>query len=300
MIFIAGATGFIGTHLLTRLKEKGIEARCLARKPASARKAEELGFETAAGDVMDRESLRGSMRGAEMVVNLVGILQEKDGATYRRIHVEGCGNLLEEAAQAGVKHFFYQSALGADLHSDSPYQKTKALAEEKVKASGIPYTIFRPSLVVGEGDGFTRTLVKLIKSPGPMIPIPGRGEAKFQPLFVEDWGTCFLDIVNNPGALGKTYELGGPEHLTFNEMVQAVAEAMGVRKDLLHIPSGLARLGVKVFEKTPLALATSEQLALLQMDNITDPDAVKKNFGFDPKPFREALAVFISPRGRDR
>lgn len=299
MIFIAGATGFIGRHLIEALRERGIKARCLVRTPEKAALCKD-GLEAVLGDITDKETLRGKLEGAETVLHLVGIIEEKGTDTFRKVHVRGTENLVNEAKKAGVRHFFYQSALGAGKNSWSEYQNTKAEAEEIVRNSGIPYTIFRPSLVVGAGDGFTAKIISLIKAPSPVIPVPGKGRAKFQLLYVGDWVKCFLSIIDNPAAIGRTYEFGGPEHLTYNEIVSAVAKAMGAHKPLLHMPLGLAGAGVRFLENTPLRLATSEQLRLLQVDNICEKDSVKSDFGFDPVPFGKALNLFISPRAPGR
>lgn len=299
MIFVAGGTGFIGTALIAALKEEGHAVRCLVRASRKGSRCEEMGFETVPGDITEGESLRGALEGVRMVVHLVGIIEERGKQTFKKVHVEGTRNLLEEAKRAGVRHFFYQSAIGADLGSWAVYHRTKAEAEEMVKASGIPYTIFRPSLVIGHGGGFIEKLQGIIKT-GPVIPVPGKGEAKLQPIYVGDLVKCILKTVDNPGALGRTYELGGPEHLTYNQVVKTVAAAMGVEKPLVHIPSALAALGVKILQWTPLRPATLEQLRLLNTDNICERDSVRKNFGFEPISLREALNLFISLQGQGR
>ncbi|MFN3479153.1 MAG: complex I NDUFA9 subunit family protein [Thermodesulfovibrionales bacterium] len=301
MIFIAGGTGFIGQHLLKALKEGNFKVRCLARTEERAVLCRKSGFEAVTGDITDRESLRNSLDAVETVVHLVGIIEEKGEMTFQRVHVEGTRNLVDEAKRGGVKHIFYQSALGASLNSDAAYQRTKAEAEEIVKNSGIPYTIFRPSLVIGEKDGFTERLKELIKL-GPFVPVPGTGEAKFQPIYVGDWVRCFLSILGSIEAIGKTYEFGGPEHLTYNDLILQLMEVMGVRKPLIHIPLSLARAGIpliglgnrigKVIGKK-IPTVTAEQLMLLERDNICDLDSVKRLFGFEPIKYKEALRMFI-------
>jgi NADH dehydrogenase len=300
VIFVVGAAGFIGSHLVRELRSEGHAVRCLARTEEKAERCVEEGFEARVGDITNPDSLRGALDGTRMVVNLAGIIAERAGQSFEAIHVRGTENLLAESAHAGVEHFFYQSALGADPNSHAHYHTTKARAEEAVKASGIPYTIFRPSLVVGPGDGFTTKVKDIINAPGPVIPVPGKGEARFQPIYVEDLVKCFLSIVEKPVALGRTYELGGPEYLSYNHLVLDIAKAMGVEKKLMHIPMGLAALGTWILSKTPFSPATPEQLMLLDTDNICDKDTVRKNFGFDPLPFREALRRFISPQGQGR
>jgi uncharacterized protein YbjT (DUF2867 family) len=299
MIFVAGGTGFIGTALIAALKEDGHAVRCLVRALQRESRCEEMGFETVPGDITEGESLRGALEGVRMVVHLVGIIEERGKQTFKKVHVEGTRNLIEEARRAGVKHFFYQSAIGADLGSWAAYHRTKAEAEEMVKASGIPYTIFRPSLVIGQGGGFIEKLQGIIKT-GPVIPVPGKGEAKLQPIHVGDLVKCIVKTIDNPGALGRTYELGGPEHLTYNQVVKTVAAAIGVEKPLVHIPFALASLGVKILERTPLRPATLEQLRLLNTDNICERDSVRKNFGFEPISLKEALSFFTSLQGQGR
>ena len=306
MFFVAGGTGFIGRHLIEALQRGGCGVRCLVRNPEKASACERAGFGSAVGDITDRESLRGALDGCSVAVHLVGIIEEKGAATFERVHVLGTENLVSEAKKTRVKHFFYQSALGASAESPSNYLRTKAQAEEIVKASGLPHTIFRPSLVVGEGDGFTAKLRGLIEI-GPVVPIPGDGTTKFQPIYVDDWSRCFTSLFCPSGerypGVSKLYEIGGPEHLTYNEIVAQLMNAMGVRKPTMHVPlemlrlslpfSGISRgIGALLGKKIPSV--TRGQLELLQSDNICDRDSVEKNFGFVPMTYGEALKRFIA------
>lgn len=301
VFFIAGATGFVGEHLVKAMKERGLNARCLVRDPVKSPVCSQLGFESHAGDITDRESLRGALEGAETVVHLVGIIEEKGSLGFRKVHVEGTENLVSEAKAAGVERFFYQSALGASLDSKSSYLKTKAEAEEIVKGSGMQHVIFRPSLIIGNGDGFTERMMKIIKA-APVIPVPGRGEARFQPLFIGDWIKCFFKAEEDRASKGRSYDLGGPEQITYNDILRKIMKAMGVRKKIIHIPLGLAYAGLPVARGlsgvfTPgVPAPTIEQLSLLNTDNVCRVDAVKDAFGFEPEGFEEALESFISPR----
>ncbi len=301
MIFIAGGTGFIGQHLLRALRERIYPVKCLVRTEERALLCRKRGFDVVLGDITDRESLGGVLHGVDMVVHLVGIIEEKGDMTFEKVHVEGTRNLIDEAKRAGVRHFFYQSALGASLSSDALYQRTKAKAEELVKNSGIPYTIFRPSLVIGKRDGFTERLKELI-SLGPFVPVPGTGKARFQPIYVGDWVRCFLSIIGKEDVIGKTYEFGGPEHLTYNELILQLMEIMGKKKPLIHMPLSIAKAGIPLMglgnkigsiigKKIPTV--TSEQLMLLERDNVCDIDSVRRFFGFEPIRYREALKLFI-------
>ncbi|MDP2167359.1 MAG: complex I NDUFA9 subunit family protein [Thermodesulfovibrionales bacterium] len=291
LIFIAGGTGFMGRRLIEALRGEGYKVRCLVRTREKAGVCTALDLDFAVGDITDRESLRGALEGAGMVVHLVGIIAEKGKQTFKEVHVRGTLNLLDEARAAGVGHFFYQSALGADPGSWAAYLRTKAEAEELVRASGLPYTIFRPSLVVGGDDGFITKIKDMVGSISPVIPLPGEGRARFQPMYVGDWVGCLLKIIDNPEAIGKTYEIGGPEHLTYEEIVRLVALSMGSLKPIFHVPPALVR-----FSAPLMGIATSEQIRLLDADNICDPVGVKKNFGFEPLTFKEALRLFIKNR----
>ncbi len=203
MFFIAGGTGFIGRHLVSSLRERGLRAKCLVRSPAKSEICKKAGFDVVIGDITDRESLKGKLDNCDTVVHLVGIIEEKEGISFEGVHVRGTENLVDEAKKAKVKHFFYQSALGALSSSWSRYLKTKAEAEEIVRTSGILYTIFRPSLVFGDGDGFTSKLKDLIAF-SPVVPVPGDGKTKFQPIYIGDLVKCFIKLFSSPLPVDRT------------------------------------------------------------------------------------------------
>ncbi len=297
MLFITGATGFVGSHLLKALQKDAVEARCLVRTEEKAKAVQSLGFDAVIGDITDRESLTGKLKGIELVVHLVGIIQEGSGITFNRVHVEGTENLINEALSAGVKNFFYQSALGADLESPFKYLKTKAEAEELLKISGLNFWIFRPSLIIGPGDGFTENIKELLRL-SPVVPVPGSGNAKFQPLSIDDWVRAFMKTLKNSSSSGTIYEFGGPEHLTYNEILQIIMKEMGIKKPLVHIPVGIVKAGIPLtylFRKLGVKIppVSAEQLNLLQKNNITDIDSMEKHFGFKPESFETAIKKAI-------
>lgn len=309
-IFIAGGTGFIGQHLLRALAKTDHKIRCLARSSERASLCKKTGFDAVIGDITYSQSLKGSLEGIDTVVHLVGIIEDKGEMTFERVHVGGTSNLVDEAKKAGVKHFFYQSALGASLSSSSRYQKTKAEAEEIVKASGIPYTIFRPSLVIGEKDGFTEKLRELVTL-GPVVPVPGDGNARFQPIYIDDWVKCFLNILPDasrfPLPASRIYEFGGPEQLTYNELAARLMDEMGIKKSIIHMPMMLAKAGVPfmgISQKLgglfgrKIPTVTAEQLELLGKDNICGLNSVETLFGFKPITYREALNRFITAQSK--
>lgn len=293
-IFIAGASGFVGSHLIEALLKNGYKFRCLARSEKVEKAFKEKGIEVVSGDITIPETLEGALKDIDFVIHLVGIIEEgKCSVTFQNVHVEGTKNLINEAKRAGVRHFFYQSALSADKDSWSGYLRTKAIAEEIVKTSGILYTIFRPSLIIGPWDGFTKKLKDLIKI-SPFIPIPGDGKSKFQPVYINDWIGCMLKVVASPESFKGIFEIGGPQHLTYNEIVITLADVIGTRKPIVHIPISLMRFGTSIAEKTiPFMPVTSDQLRLLESDNICAIDSVEKDFEFKPIKYRDALKEFI-------
>jgi NADH dehydrogenase len=293
LIFITGASGFVGGHLVDYLLAKGHRLRCLARSDGAKKSLSAKGAEVISGDVTQVGTLHNVLNSDDFVVHLVGIIEEKGTATFESVHREGTYNLVTEAKRAGVSHFFYQSALGAERNSWSSYLTTKAEAEEIVRQSGLRHTIFRPSLIIGPWDGFTRKLMDMLKY-SPVVPIPGEGKAKFQPVYIKDWLTCMGKVIEDPASYGSTYDIGGPEHLSYSEIVEKLSKAMGHNRPAFKIPMGLMRFSASVFEKILSAPpVTSDQLRLLEQDNICDPKSIEKNFGFVPTKYEEALKEFI-------
>lgn len=294
MIFIAGASGFVGGHLTDYLITKGHKLKCLARSEKAKKSLSEKGVEVISGDITKAETLRGVLSHNDLVIHLVGIMEEKWEATFQRIHIEGTKNLVVEAQRSGVRRFFYQSALGADSSSWSGYLRTKAEAEELVRQSGLNHTIFRPSLITGPWDDFTKKLIDILKL-SPVIPIPGEGRAKFQPVYIKDWLKCAEKVIENPDQFIGTYDIGGPEHLTYRQIVETLAKAMGRSRLSFAIPMGLMKLSAallgSLMSRPPV---TGDQLRLLEQDNICDPKAIEKNFGFAPVKYEDALKEFIS------
>jgi len=294
LIFIAGASGFVGEHLVDYLIARGYAVKCLARSGKKQKLLSSKGAAVVSGDITDPGTLKGVLSPDDFVVHLVGIIEEKRDATFRSVHRDGTANLVAEARRAGVRHFFYQSALGADKASWSGYLKTKAEAEEIVKQSGLRHTIFRPSLIIGPWDGFTRKLVDMVKL-SPVLPIPGEGRARFQPVYIKDWLACLGKVIETPDAFVSTYDIGGPEQLSYREMVEKLSKALGYSRPSFTIPMGLMKFGASVLEKVlPAPPVTSDQLRLLEQDNICDPKSLEKNFGVVPATYEAALKEFIS------
>ncbi len=297
MILVVGGTGFVGSHLIQRLRKDGLPVRAIVRGPRKAQALKDLGVEVFPGHIADKASLEAAAAGVERVIHLVGIIQEAPGVTFRGVHVEGTRNLIEAAKKAGVRHFFYQSALGTRPGAKSEYHKTKWEAEELVRASGVPYTILRPSLIYGAGDQFTLRLSEMLKI-SPVMPVIGPGRSKIQPIYIDDVVTCIAKAVASDAFLNEIYEIGGPEQLTYEEVTAAIAGAMGIKRPMVHVPllfmKPMARLLETVLPKPPV---TTDQLIMLQEDNVCGMQDVREAFGVEPAPFSEGLKKFIKKAG---
>jgi len=293
MILVTGGTGFVGGHLLRRLRKDGLSVRVLARNSDRERALIDLGVEVVRGDIADKNALEKAVEGIERVIHLVGIIQEAPGATFRAVHVDGTRNVLGAARKAGVLHFFYQSALGTRPGAKSEYHRTKWEAEELVRQSGIPHTVLRPSLIYGPGDSFTLRLSDILRR-APVMPVIGSGKSKVQPIYIDDVVSCMVKAVTSDAFLNEIYEIGGPEQLTYEEVTTAIAEAIGLKRPAVHLPlflmEPMARVLETVFPNPPL---TTNQLIMLQEDNVCSMRDIHDAFGIEPVTFREGLKKFI-------
>jgi uncharacterized protein YbjT (DUF2867 family) len=293
MILVTGGTGFVGRHFIQRLRREGIPVRVLARKPDNAGSLRDLGVELVRGDLEDNASLEKAAAGAECVVHLVGIIQETPRATFQRIHVDGTRNVLEASKKTGIRRFFYLSALGTRPDAKSTYHKTKWAAEELVRTSGIPFILLRPSLIYGKGDGFTTRLSETIKL-SPFLPVIGQGKSKVQPIFIEDVVSCMVKAVRTDTFLNGLYEIGGPEQLTYEEVTVALAETLGIRRPVLHLPLALMKLAAGLLEALlPTPPVTTDQLIMLQEDNVCGMHDIRDAFGIEPMQFKKGLAQVV-------
>ncbi len=296
MILVTGATGFVGSHLVKKLAAKGQAVRALVRDRDKAEKRLGNGnVELAQGDVKDPESLARSAEGCEAVVHLVGIIQPAPGQSFRSVHVEGTKSVLEAAKKAGtVKHFVYQSALGTRENARSEYHKTKYAAEEMTRSSGLGWTITRPSIIYGPGDEFTLRMKSLINLPLPFVPLLGSGQGLFQPVYIDDMTEALARITGEPKYYGKTAELCGPRRLTLNEVVHEIAEAIGKKKPITHIPVPFASPAVFAMEAIlPKPPVTLDQLLMLQEDNVCASNFMDE-LGIKPVDFKGGLRKFVT------
>ncbi len=286
LVLVTGATGFLGRRVVRKLLERHHRVRCLVHVPGRERIFDHRTVEVHYGDISDSESLSQALYDVEAVVHLVAIIREGRRATFDRINRQGTSNLLAVAKAAGVREFQHVSAIGAANDRSYPYLYSKWQAEREVVNSGLLYTIFRPSIMFGEGDEFLTSLAGLVRL-GPVVPVIGQGRNRMQPICADDVARCVAASVGNQDLRGRTLELGGPEQLSYNQLVDEVARAMGKRRLKFHIPTWAAyAAGALMGKLMPRAPITTGQIQMVRIRNVADGDDLKTTFGFTPRPLR--------------
>jgi uncharacterized protein YbjT (DUF2867 family) len=280
LILVTGGSGFVGGHVVHELRGRDLPVRCLVRDPRTGSRLAALGCELLQGDMTDPASLRRAVEGADAVVHLVAIRQGRE-RDFQRIMVDGTRDLLTAAKDAGVGRFVHMSALGTSEETKNlvPYYRAKWEMEGLVRASGIPYVIFRPSFVFARDGGILPTFAKLARY-APVTPITGSGRQRIQPIWADDVATYFAEAVGRDGVTGHVYELGGPDAVTWDELWARLKRALGVRRPSLHVPMSLMRMNALVAERLPGDIPlTRDLLKMLEHgDNVASNDDAVRTF----------------------
>jgi NADH dehydrogenase len=270
LVTVIGGSGFLGRYIVQKLAEAGFRVRVAVRSPETALFLKPLGglgqIQLVRGNITSDAQLAAAFAGAAAGVNLVGILDEKGGQTFRAVQAEGAGRAARAAAAAGVTHYVQISAIGADAASSVPYARTKAEGEAAVRAALPEATILRPSLVIGPEDQFLNRFAAMARL-SPVLPVIC-GDSKFQPVYVQDVAAATLAALTSADAAGKTYELGGPEVMSFRAILQMINRETRHNRRLMDVPSGLASLMASAGDVLPFMPMTSDQLAMLGKDNV--------------------------------
>lgn len=290
MLLLTGATGFVGRNVLKKALERGHRVRCLARhKPADL----PGNAEWVAGDIGDQGSLIQAMEGVEKVIHLVGIIVPSGENTFQKVHAAGTHHVVEAAKKAGVRKIVHMSALGTHAQAESQYHQTKWKGEVYVRYGGMPYTIFRPSIIFGPGDQFLNMFAGMIKK-APVIPLVGGGVNRLQPVWVEDVAECFVRALDNPASDNKMYELGGPRDYSMRELIEILMELLGKKRPMISVPVALMQIQAfcmeMVFPKPPL---TRDQLKMMKTNNICDPSPAIKDLGVQPAELIPVLKTYL-------
>jgi uncharacterized protein YbjT (DUF2867 family) len=288
VILVTGGTGFVGGHVVQALLAAGKDVRALVRDP---KQGASLGSEFMEGDMTDAASLRRAVEGVDVVVHLVAIRQGKP-EQFQRIMVEGTRSLLAAAKEAGTGRFVLMSALGASEESKDlvPYYGAKWQMELDVKASELPHVIFRPSFIFERDGGILPTFRKLAKLT-PVTPIIGSGEQRIQPIWAGDVAAYFDKAIDLDAATGQTFEIGGPDTVSWNEFWERLKRVLGMRRPSVHVPVGLMKVNALLTERLPGNIPlTRDLLRMLEAgDNTGDVRPAVETFGVPLVPLDEQL-----------
>ena len=280
MILITGATGFVGPRIVHALRAESRPVRALVRGEAAGEQLRNLGCETVVGDMTDLASLRRAVEGCDTIIHLVGLLTGKP-EEFERVMSQGTRDLVAAANDEGVRCFILMSALGIDERTKDlvPYYRAKWEMEQTVKTSGLEHVIFRPSFVFGPGGGALAQFRRIAKL-APVTPIIGPGTQRIQPIWIDDVAAYFAAAVDKPEVANRTFELGGPDTVTWNEFWSRLKQALGTRRPSVHLPFGLMRIQAAVLERLPKPPVTRDQLTMLEAgDNIVSNTDAVDTFG---------------------
>lgn len=300
-VLVTGGTGFVGQAVVRHLHKAGHRILLLARNPAG-RTAQQLAerhrAEVYGGDLVNGGDLKPAMEAAEAIIHLVGIISEVESQTFENVHVGATRTLLEAAQGAEVSRIVHMSALGARPGAVSRYHQTKYTAEECVRGANLAWTIFRPSLIYGPGDGFVNLFARISRF-SPIVPVIGSGHSLFQPISVESVARCFVEALSESRAEGGTFDLCGVESLTLDEIVETIMRVMDRRRIRVRVPVGLAKLQAVFLERFyPLLLRRAaplnrDQVIMLEEGNVGDGQPSRDLFGWSDPPFAAGIATYL-------
>ncbi|MBU1660274.1 MAG: NAD(P)H-binding protein [Chloroflexi bacterium] len=292
MILVTGGTGFIGQALIRHLVEAGFQVRTLIRPSyRSPRLPTGVPVDVAVTGLHDERGLRSAMVGVDTVYHLAGVERHGAEADLLETDIRGTQAVVRAAADAGVRRFFFVSHLGADRASAYPVLKTKAIAEEHIRRSGLDFTILRTATVFGPNDGFSTGLAQLLHGIPFVFLIPGDGMNLIQPLWVEDLVTCMTWALDDDATRNQIFEIGGPEFLTLDQVVTTVMHKVGVRRTIVPVAPPLMRaltVGLEYF--LPSFPSSVYWLDYLSTNRTCSLDTIPRVFNLTPSRFSQRLA----------
>lgn len=298
IVLVTGGTGFIGSHIVRRLLKKGHQVVVMTRNPSQVRSTVPAGVDLRPGDVSNPVSLRQAMAGVDVVINAVQfpnhpVENPRKGYTYMAVDGLGTVRQVEAAKEAGVKRFIYLSGAGTRQGQTYPWFQAKLKAEQAIRDSGIPFTIFQPSWVYGPED---RSLNKFVTFARllPFIPVVGDGQTRVSPVHVDDLAEVVAESVDLETSIGKTYQVGGPQVLTMDQIIQTMLKAMGKRRPLLHNPRWLMKLVTIPMQLLPSPPLSPSAVDFVLMEEDVDTTALIRDFSARLRPLSEGLEYLRS------
>jgi uncharacterized protein YbjT (DUF2867 family) len=304
-ILLTGPSGFVGRHVLPALLDAGHDVVGLVRSDKARDEVlgrldpavhERVTFRS--GDVTEPATLPGALAGVDATIHLVAIPRDfTGGRDLARVNTEGTRALLDAARTAGVRRFVHLGAMGVADDPSLHYAGSKARAEALVRQSGLDWTILKPSLMWGEGDGFFNIIASLARIAPVVLPVPGNGRSRFQPLWVGDLARVMTMCLARADTIGQSYDLGGPAEWTYTEISREVLAALGKQRLVIPVPVPLISIVARGSELLHLPFpVASDQLRQLKLNNVSALDGVERAFGFAPRPMNGHLGYLR--RGR--
>src|SRR3954453_20561460 len=302
-VFVTGGSGFVGSAVIDALVARGHSVNALSHRRTV--KGESAAVRTIRGDLFDAAALDEGMRGCEAVIHLVGIIMEQRGrgVTFERIHVEGTRNVVDAAKRQGIKRYLHMSALGTRPGAVSTYHRTKFEAEEYVRASGLEWTIIRPSLIHGPKGEFMQMGGRWARFSAPpflFMPYFGAGAfgfggaGKLQPVYVNDVARAFVDAIHNRKTIGEVYLPGGPNRITWPELHRISSTALtGKPRRSFPIPTWSAKIQATLLPNRLIGF-NRDQVIMSQEDNTCDITKFIADFGWEPQPFQPTLKSYAA------
>jgi len=301
LVTVFGGSGFVGRHVVRALARRGYRVRVAVRRPDLAR------FLMTAGAVGQVHGVQANLRypdsveaaceGADAVVNLVGILHESGRNGFEAVQAFGPGAIGRAAKSAGARHYVHVSAIGADAESAAVYARTKAKGEAAARDAFPDVVIHRPSIVFGPEDGFFNRFAAMARI-APALPLIGGGHTRFQPVFVGDVAAAVVEGVDGTAAPGTVYELGGPEVLSFREILEYILKVTNRSRPLLPVPFGIAHLQGRILEVLPKPPLTADQVTMLKVDNVVSASAKREGrtlegLGLEPTTIEAIVPSYL-------
>jgi NADH dehydrogenase len=300
LVTVFGGSGFIGRHLVRALAKSGWRIRVAVRRPDLAFHLQPLGrvgqIHAVQANLRFPDSVERAAEGADAIVNLVGILYKSGRQTFEAVQAQGA-DAVARAAAANNSQLVQFSAIGADAQSKSAYARSKAAGEASALAAVPDAVIVRPSIVFGPEDSFFNRFAAMA-TVSPVLPLIGGGKTRFQPVFVGDVAAAVDAILAGRARAGTSYELGGPEVRTFEELMQLMLHEIGRKRLLVSVPFALARLQALFLEMMPKPLLTRDQVRLLERDNVVSGEAESeqrtlRGLGIAPTAMESVLPSYL-------
>jgi uncharacterized protein YbjT (DUF2867 family) len=285
MLLLTGATGLVGSALLSRLVAEGTQVRCLVRDPRKLG-AQRVRVQIALGDLTDPPSFRNALRGVDTVVHLAASIRDQPQGSIEELNGIATWRMVQAAERAGVERFVFFSALGASIHHRARFFRAKALAEQAVEEAGLETIVFAPSIVYAPGDPWLTLLERLALL--PLMPVSGRGRALYQPIWAEDVADCAMALLRAPDSERRAaprresdrraaqrrsgdrpgrYELAGPQTLSYDDIVRIVLGSLKRRRALVHVPTPLVSRSLRLLQRVAGqgAFATWDEAELMEV-----------------------------------